>query len=137
MKDWNRTGKIKAILLAVFSLPNLLIPIGANPHQGFVLILMPFLFGSVMIPLISIVNKAVLGRAITKPHWNDNPLTRKRPLSSFHFGAYFFLSIGLSIVIGTAIRFQTFSQLGLTSVSFGLGILIGIYLSLKWINKKD
>jgi hypothetical protein len=30
MKDWNKTGKIKAILLVVLSLPNLLAPIGAE-----------------------------------------------------------------------------------------------------------
>ena len=97
MKDWNRIGKIKAILLALFCLPNLILPIGANPQQGlFVSILMPLIFGSVAIPLISKFNSSILGREIIKPKWNDNPLTLKRPLTFFHFGAFFFLSIGLS-----------------------------------------
>ncbi len=62
MKDWNRTGKIKAILLVVFSLPNLIAPIGANPQQGLLVsILIPLIFGSIAIPLISKFNNALLG----------------------------------------------------------------------------
>jgi len=138
MKDWNRTGKIKAILLAVFSLPNLLMPIGVNPKQGLLIsILMPLIFGGLAVPLISKFNSALLDREIAKPHWNDNPLILKRPLSFFHFGAFFFLAVGLSMVIGTAIKFQILSQFGLTSVFFGIGIMIGIILTLKWINKKE
>jgi hypothetical protein len=138
MKDWNRTGKIKAILLVVFSLPNLIAPIGVNPQQGLLVsILMPLIFGSIAIPLISKFNSALLGREIVKPHWNDNPLTLKRPLSFFQFGAFFFLAVGLSMVIGTAIKFQILNQFGLTSVFFGIGIMIGITLTLKWINKNE
>jgi hypothetical protein len=138
MKDWNKTGKIKAILLVVLSLPNLLAPIGANPEQGLLAaILMPLIFGSIAIPLISKFNSTLLGREIAKPHWNDNPLKLKRPLSFFHFGAFFFLAVGLSMVAGTAIKFQTLSQFGLTSIFFGIGILIGIALTLKWINKNE
>ena len=138
MKDWNRTGKIKAIFLIVFSLPNLVAPIGANPQQGLViLILMPLIFGSIVIPLISKFNNALLGQEIAKPNWNDNPLIFKRLLSFFYFGAFFFLTVGLSMLIGTAIKFQTISQFGLTSISFGIGILIGINLTLIWIKKKE
>ena len=137
MKAWNRIGKIKAILLVVFSLPDLIAPIGANPQQGLLVsILMPLIFGSIAIPLISKLNSAFLGREIAKPHWNDNPLILKSPLSFFHFGAFFFLAVGLSVVIGTAIEFEILSQFGLTSVFCGIGIMVGIALTLKWINKK-
>tara|TARA_R110002124_G_scaffold287317_1_gene472645 strand:- start:1235 stop:1660 length:426 start_codon:yes stop_codon:yes gene_type:complete len=138
MKEWNRTGKIKAILLVVFSFPNLIAPIGVNPQQGLLVsILMPLIFGSIAIPLIYKSNSALLGREIAKPHWNDNPLALKRPFSFFHFGAFFFLAVGLSMVIGTAIKFQILSQYGLTSLFFGIGIMIGIALTLMWINKKN
>lgn len=138
MKDWNKTGKIKAILLALLCLPNLILPIGANPQQGVIVsILMPLIFGSFAIPLISKFNSSLLGKEIIKPKWNDNPLTLKKPLAFFHFGAFFFLTIGFSMVVGTAMKFQLFSVFGLTSVSFGIGILIGINLTLKWFNKKN
>ena len=138
MKDWNKTGKIKAILLVLFSLPNLIAPIGTDTQQSlFVSILIPLIFGSIAIPLISKFNSSLMGREIAKPHWNDNPLILKRPLSFFHFGAFFLLTVGLSMVLGTVIKFQTLSQFGLTAVFFGIGILIGINLTLKWINKKE
>ncbi len=136
MKDWNRTGKIKAILLAVFSVLNLISPFGVEPQQGlFASILMPLIFGSIAIPIISKLNQAIFGREIGQPHWNDNPLTLKKPLSFFHFGAFLFLSVGLSMVAGTAIKFQTLNLFGLTAVSFGIGILVGIILTLKWLRK--
>ena len=137
MKDWNKTGKIKAILLVLFSLPNLIAPIGTDTQQSlFVSILIPLIFGSISIPIISKFNSSLMSREIAKPHWNDNPLILKRPLSFFHFGAFFLLTVGLSIVLGTVVKFQSLSQFGLTAVFFGVGIFIGINLTLKWINKK-
>jgi hypothetical protein len=120
MKNWKQTGKIKAIILGILSLPNLLIPIGATGELGLVMILMPLIFGSISIPLIADINGAILGQEIIKPTWNENPLTPKRPLSFFHFGAFFFMTVGLSMFLGTAIKFQTLSFFGLTAISIGL-----------------
>ncbi len=53
MKNWNRTGKIKAIILGLLALPTILFPIGATGQQGLVMILMPLIFGSIAIPLIT------------------------------------------------------------------------------------
>jgi len=131
MKDWNKTGKIKAIILGLLALPNLLMPIAQQGQERFAMILMPLIFGSFAIPLIAKFNGVIFGRELTKPTWNDNPLTLKRPLSFFHFCSFFFLTVGLSMLVGTGIKFQTLSYLGLTSISFGLGILIGIWLTLK------
>lgn len=135
MNDWNKTGKIKALILGILFLPNILKPIGAKADFGFAMIIMPFIFGIIAIPLIVKVNAAIFGQVIERPSWNDNPLTLKRPLSFFHFGAFFFLTIGLSMIIGTAIKFQHLSQFGLTAISFGIGILLGIQLLLKMTKK--
>lgn len=138
MKHWNRTGKIKAFLLAIFSLPNLVAPIGANPQYGFlVAILMPLIFGSIAIPVISKFNQFLFQREIVKPDWNNNPLKLKKPLTFFQFAAFFFLTVGLSMLIGTAVKYQSFNLFGLTVVSFGIGILIGISLTLKLANKGE
>jgi len=134
MKNWNRTGKIKAIILALVAIPNLIAPV--EVHEGPGMIYMPFLFGCFAIPLIIKFNGTFLKREIIKPTWNDNPLTLKRPLAFFHFAAFFFMAVGLSMVLGTVIKFQTLSFMGLTSISFGLGILIGIEISLKWTKSK-
>ncbi len=135
MKDWNKTGKIKAIILGVLFLPNIIKPIGAQPDFGFAMIVMPLIFGIIAIPFIAKINAAIFGQIIERPAWNDNPLTFKKPLSFFHFGAFFFLTTGLSMIIGTLMKFQQLNQFGLTAISFGVGILLGIQLLLK-INKK-
>jgi len=132
MQNWNKTGKTKAIILGLLALPNLLLPVAQQGQEGSTMIVMPLIFGSLGIPLIAKFNGVMFRLELTKPTWNDNPLTMKRPLSFFHFGSFFFLAVGLSILIGTGINSQTLSFLGLTSISFGLGILIGIWLTLKW-----
>jgi hypothetical protein len=136
MKNWNKTGKIKAIVLGLLALPNLLLPIGVQGQQGFMMILLPLIFGSFAIPLITRFNVIILGREIIKPSWNDNPLTLKRPLTFFHFGSFFFITIGISTLIGTGIKFHLLNFFGLSSISFGLGILLGIWLTLIWTKSK-
>jgi len=135
MKDWNKTGKIKAIILGIIFLPNIIKPIGVQPDSGLAMIIMPLIFGIIAIPFITKINAALFGQVIEKPTWNDNPLTLKKPLSFFHFGAFFFLTTGLSMIIGTLIKYQQLNQFGLTVISFGIGILLGIQLLLK-ITKK-
>jgi len=136
MKNWNKTGKIKAIVLGILALPNLLMPIGATGPKGFMMILVPLIFGAIAIPLIMKFNNAASGQEIVKPTWNDNPFVLKRPLSLFHFGSFFFLAVGISMLLGAGIRYQTLNSFGLIAVSFGLGILIGIWLTLKWVKSK-
>ena len=106
MKNWNRTGKIKAAILGLLFLPNLIAPIKV-PQQPLVAILMPLIFAIVVIPLIAKFN-AGLGAEIVKPNWNDSLVTLKRPLSFFYFGAWFFLVVGVSMLIGSAVKFQRF-----------------------------
>lgn len=84
IKHWNRTGKIKAIVLTLFCLPNLIAPIGAVGQPGFAMILMPLIFGAVSIPLITKINQRPHVE-IKKPEWNDNPLTLKQPLIFYDF----------------------------------------------------
>lgn len=133
MNKWNKTGKIKTVILVIIAILSLLIPVCETEEEGIELILIPLVFGSIAIPLILRFNRAVLGLEITKPTWNDNPLALKRPLGFFHFGSLFFLTVGLSIILGTAIKFHTLCFFGLTAISFGIGILIGIWLTLKMI----
>jgi hypothetical protein len=135
MKDWNKTGKVKAIILGVLFLPNIIKPIGAQPDMSFAMIIMPLIFGIIAIPFITKINAAIFGQVIERPTWNDNPLTLKRPLSFFHFGAFFFLTTGLSMVFGTLIKYQQLNLFGLTAISFGIGILLGIQLLLKMTKK--
>lgn len=133
MNNWNKTGKIKAAILVLCALPNLFLPIETKPQLPALAILVPLIFGIVATPLIT---RAARGREIIKPNWNDNPLKLKRPLSFFHFGAHFFIVIGLSVLISSGIKHKILSEYGLISLFYGLGILVGIQLTLYW-NKRS
>lgn len=135
MKNWNKTGKVKAIILGILFLPNIIKPIGGAPDFGFAMIIMPLIFGIIAIPFITKVNVAIFRQVIEKPSWNDNPLTLRKPLRFFHFGAFFFLTTGLSMILGTAIKYKDLNQFGLTAISFGIGILAGIQLLLTMAKK--
>jgi len=131
MKAMNKTGKIKAIILGLICLPNIIKPIGAQTNMSFLSILMPLIFGVVAIPLIMKINATIFRQVIERPTWNDKPIPFKKPLSFFHFGAFFFLTLGISMIIGTLIKYQQLNKFGLLTISFGIGILLGIQLLLK------
>ena len=135
MKAWNRTGKIKAIILGILFLPNIFIPMEIQPDINIVVIIAPLIFGAIAIPFVVKVNVALFGTVIERPKWNNSPFSLKRPLRFFHFGVFFFITTGLSMLIGTGIRYQQLNLRGLTVISFGIGILLGIELLLKSTKK--
>jgi hypothetical protein len=128
MENWNRTGKTKAIILAVMALPNLLVPTKVHWQQEPWVILAPMVLISIFTPIRM---KLFTHQEIEAPRWNENPLKAKKSLTWLQFQGYFFLTVGLSIVLGTAIKFQMINFPGLFSISIGLGCLIGGWLALK------
>lgn len=137
MNNWNRIGKIKALFIVVFDLMSLITPIVVNLNQGIVVsVAMPLFFGSIIIPSIIKFNHTLFDFELAEPNWNDSSLIRKKPLVRLQFNAFLFLAVGLGISIGTAVRFQFLSQIGLFAIFFGIGILIGVNLTLKWVKIK-
>ena len=134
MKNWNRTGKIKAIILAIVFLLDLFTPTGVTP-LSIAEFIMTLIFGSLAVPLIMKFYEALMGRELSKPNWNDNPFTFKKPLIMTQFAAFFFLAVGISMLLGTAIRCQKLNGAALPVIGFGLGILIGIQFAVKWAKK--
>lgn len=135
MKDWNKTGKIKAIILVIIFGLNIIAPMKPQHNFSYILLIAPFLFGVIGVPVITKINASIFGHDVKKPTWNDNPCKSKNPLSFSNFSAFFFLAVGLGMAIGTATKFLQVSFLGLITVSFSIGTLIGNQLLLK-INKK-
>ena len=135
MTHWNKTGKIKAIILVIIFIPNLIIGSPVAPNFGISLLITPLIFGAFAIPLIARINTSIGLGKIEKPNWNDNPLKHSRPLVFFQYGAWFMLITGTSMLIGSAIKFQIFQTFGMASIMFGTGMLLGIRLTLKWFDK--
>lgn len=130
--EWNKIGKAKAIFILFITLPNLILPMKAAATVRIFDIVVQFIFAVILIPLITkIVSKS--NREISRPDWNDSPFNFKKPTSNFQFFAFFFLAIGLSILIGSGIKYYALNGFGLTTLSLSLGIFVGIRLTL---NKK-
>lgn len=130
IKNWNRTGITKAIIILLIALGNILTPIKGQGASHLAMILVPYFFGCLGIPLVVIVNIGLSGKKTKKPSWNNNPL--KHPIDFFHFCAILFSTIGLSMLIGTGIRFQSINYLGLPPFFLGIGTIVGIFIILKW-----
>jgi hypothetical protein len=134
MNEWNRTAKVKAIVLGLASLPNLIFPVNSNPSFVTGSTVIVFLFTALIYPIIFKFNlPSLFGRDFTKPSWNDNPLTFKRPLAFIQFTGAFFVAVGLSMLIGAAIQFGYLPQIGLIVTAFGAGMFVSIFLTLRWV----
>lgn len=136
MKNLSSIGKIKTLVLFLLALPNLFWGPPQQPIEISIFSFFPLVFAVFVIPFLSFVNSKMSGQPSIKPSWNDNPFNTKKRLSFFQFAAYFFVVIGLSMIIGTAIRSQGFNSFGLMSFNFGIGILIGTRLTITLNSKR-
>lgn len=67
------------------------------------------------------------------PSWNTNLFNPKgvTALGNIDFFGILFAVIGLSMIISNKINYNELSKAGMTSVSFGLGILCGLLITVK------
>jgi len=137
MKNWNRTGILKALLLVLLAIPNFVMPFPNQPDFNLVICLGAFLLGGLFMLFVARYNLFILDKGYTEPEWNDHPLSRTTPLAFFQFLGMFFLTTGLSIVIGTLIHQKMTSSFGWIAVAFGFGMLLGMYLVAKTKRKHN
>jgi len=132
----NLTGKIKTGIVILAALSGVIRPEKSPLNQGYVFPVMVVIFGSLMIPFLVGLSLIFKKREIIKPNWNDNLLTRRKPLPFIQFAAYIFVANGIATIISTAIRDHQLNGNGLVNMDFGIGMLIGIQLTLLWIKNK-
>ncbi len=103
-----------------------------------VTIILTFLFFALFLPLISKF-WSLFGFKFEKPNWNENPITFKfsKSFNFFQFIAFWWISSGLVNVIVVGVFNQTFDGESTNLFVGGISILIGIKLSLKWLNKSE
>ncbi len=141
IKNWNKTGKIKSILIIVFSLLSLII-INFNENRelrnefymGISFLL--FLFIIIFFPLVTKF-WSLFGFDFKKPNWNENPLSLNfsKSLIFHQFIAYLFLTKGIITIIYVGIFHQQFDGFSALLIIAGISSIIGIKLSLKWLKK--
>jgi hypothetical protein len=132
IKNWNKTGKIKGLIIVIISMTNIVIPYDYTNYEPIIIkSLFPLLF-CLIIPILIWLNASIKGREIQRPNWNDNPFKTKNIVSKFQFLGYLFLFIGLSIIISNYIFYDRISTVGPSGFFFGLAILIGNLIVLNW-----
>ncbi|MCA0428009.1 MAG: hypothetical protein LCH37_11285 [Bacteroidetes bacterium] len=131
MQQLSKAGKIKVLMLALASLPNLVKPIGIKVDLGIGTLVFAFLFGAIAIPVVSKLNAMISRKILEKPNWNEQIFSIRKPINFFQFGAIFMLVVGSSIVLGSWVKYQFLNQFGLTAILFGFGNLLGIQLAFR------
>jgi len=81
-------------------------------------------------------NSLIWLKEINTPKWNDNPFSLRNPLVLFQFFAYFFVAVGLCVMLGDLIRYHELNPISLQIIGYGAGIFIGIGLTLLWMGGK-
>ncbi len=135
----NTIGKIKSGLILIGGLGNLYISASTNEKQEPLgaFTFMPILFFGIALPLILKFNSFFYDVNISKPAWNDNPFNRNSPLISFDFGGTLFLTAGICQLVGRIIGYMSIDLSSLFLINAGIGVYLGIFLSLKWLNNNN
>jgi len=141
MKNWNKTGIIKSILILILCILSLILldfDEKMELYSGFyvVTIILTFLFIVLFFLLISKFWN-LLGFKFEKPNWNENPISLKfsKSFNFFEFIAYWFITSGIINVVFVGIFNQQFDGESAHLFFAGISLLIGMKLSLKWLNK--
>jgi hypothetical protein len=141
MKNWNKIGKIKSLVILVLCVLSLtLVDFSGKTEfkNDFIIgiVIMTFLFIVSFLPLITKFWSS-FGFKFEKPNWNENPITFKfsKSLNFFQFMAFWFISSGFINTLFVGIFNQQFDGENANLFFAGISLLIGIKLSLKWLNK--
>ena len=141
MKNWNKIGKIKSSLILILCIISLTLADFKNKADSqndfhIEIVILTFLFIVLFFPLITKF-WSLLGFKFEKPNWNENPITFNfsKSLNFFQFIAFWFLSSGFVNVLIVGIFNQQFDGESAHLFFAGISLLIGIKVSLKWLNK--
>ncbi|WP_159140069.1 hypothetical protein [Algibacter lectus] len=141
MKNWNKIGKIKSLVILILCILSLTLVDFSGKTEfkndfyiGIIILI--FLF---FVAFLLLITKflSLLGFKFKRPNWNENPITFKfsKSLNFFHFMAFWFISSGFINTLFVGIFNQQFDGESANLFFAGISLLIGIKLSLKWLNK--
>jgi len=137
----NKTGIIKMAILVLAFIINIINPVKVPAHQNFIfpVVVIPaavIIFFSFAVPFIIEINSNFIKFDLSKPTFNDNPLTFKRVLSPTQFLAQLCIVGGIGINIRMLMKYHLLNSFGIETVAYGIALLIGIRLTLLWIKPK-
>jgi hypothetical protein len=143
IKSWNKIGKIKSFLVLTFSLIQLFhfnFKENSESIDEYILgiSIAIFIFN---ILFLTLVTKfwSLFGIEFQKPNWNENPVSLNlyKGLNFFQFMGYWFITSGIISILFVGIFNQNLEEESIITFTYGISLIIGIKLSLKWHNKKE
>tara|TARA_R110001606_G_scaffold229275_1_gene377257 strand:+ start:4180 stop:4698 length:519 start_codon:yes stop_codon:yes gene_type:complete len=142
IESWNKIGKIKSFLVLTFSLLELFLlnykensELMNEYYLGISIVI--FIFVILFLTLVSKL-LSLFGIEFKKPNWNENPISLNfaKALNFFQFVGYWFIISGIINILFVGIFYQEIEKESIMKFSYGIALIIGIELSLKWLNKK-
>lgn len=70
------------------------------------------------------------------PSWDINPFLIKEPLQFFHLGAFYFLAIGVGVLIRHVFVSHTVAPNSFFLLSLASGLLVGVWLCTRVFRRK-
>jgi hypothetical protein len=124
------TGVIKIAILIFNVVVIFALPWPNEPDEMLTSPTIPFLFMAIVVPVYYLIVRKEKKANLKWPHWNTSLFNPDIPFGNVDFFGIMFASVGLAMIVSNKINYDVVSQAGLTSVSFGLGILFGLLMTL-------
>ena len=130
-------GVVKLLIIVINMIIIFVLPWPIEPEGLLTSPTIPFVFMSVVIPCFYLLVRKEKKENLKWPNWNVNLFNPQgiAPFGNVDFFGVSFTTIGLAMVVSNKLNYNVISQVGLTSISFGLGILSGLILTIV-IGKK-
>lgn len=137
MNNWNKTGKIKAALMLLLFIVIVLAPMPQGPSPSIMFIFFPFISGIAMAYFAIVQHEKKHQTQMLAPTWNDSPFPKpENPFSSMIFSSVLAIVCGLGMLTSTFVKFETVDGFGIFAICGGMGIYVGIKLSMNKFLKK-
>lgn len=127
------TGLIKLLIIGINATLMFVLPWPSEPDGLLTSPILPFVIMTGLIPGYYLFLRKEKKERLKWPNWNTNLFNPKgdTALGNVDFFGTLFAIIGLSMIISNKMNYDEISKIGVTSVSFGLGILFGLLLTIK------
>jgi hypothetical protein len=127
------TGIIKLLIIGVNTMLIFVLPWPSEPEALFTSPILPFVVMTGLIPGYYLLMRKEQKEKLKWPNWSTNLFNPKgnTALENIDFFGILFITIGLSMIISNEINYNELSKAGMTSVFSGLGILCGLFLTIK------
>ena len=126
------TGIIKILIIVFNAISIFALPWPLEPEGLLISPAIPFILVSTFIPAYYLIIRKVRRENLKWPRWNTNLFDPKGqpPFGNVDFFGALFTIIGLTMSVSNKLNYNVGSKVGFTSLSFGLGILFGLFLTI-------